>query len=198
MLRLSLVKTTEEELNFITPDILQKTKIQFEISKIFEPENSVRELVVINKKHLRLSEEKVSFWFELEDLTLPERCQIKIKEILFTIKDRKKIHVPIEKSYPFLLIKSESIERSRTNSEMTAHTLSISDNVDPLFDMGYFDLIAKHNETCLISTLTLLKKRFFKLNLIDINYLKKQFKKMYLDTLIIYLTDNCEIQVKIC
>ncbi len=76
--------------------------------------------------------------------------------------------------------------------------LRISDNVDPLFDMGYLDLIAEHNETCLISTLTLLKKRFFKLNLIDLNYYKNQFMKIYKDTLIIYLTDNSEIQVKIC
>ena len=44
--------------------------------------------------------------------------------------------------------------------------LRISNNVDILFDLGYIELIKEHNQNCLISTNILLKKRYFKLNLI--------------------------------
>ncbi len=46
--------------------------------------------------------------------------------------------------------------------------LRISDNIDLLFEQGYLEMIGEHNSNCLLSTLTLLKKRFFKLNLLDI------------------------------
>ncbi len=45
--------------------------------------------------------------------------------------------------------------------------LRVSRNVDPLFRLGYFDLIIGHNDNCLISTQTLLRKRFFKVNLLE-------------------------------
>jgi hypothetical protein len=43
--------------------------------------------------------------------------------------------------------------------------LRISDNVDLLFENRYLDVICEHNRSCLLSTLKLLKKRYFKLNL---------------------------------
>ena len=45
--------------------------------------------------------------------------------------------------------------------------LRVSRNVDPLFRLGYFDLIIGHNENCLKLTETLLQKRFFKVNLLE-------------------------------
>ena len=44
--------------------------------------------------------------------------------------------------------------------------LRMSGNIDLLFDMGYYTLIVQHNTGCLLSTLTLLKKRFFQLHLL--------------------------------
>jgi hypothetical protein len=47
--------------------------------------------------------------------------------------------------------------------------IRISDNVDILFEMGNLELVAEHNETCLISTRTLFLSRWLKQNLIDLN-----------------------------
>jgi len=69
----------------------------------------------------------------------------------------------------------------------------ISDNVDILFDMGYMDLIIDHNDSCLLSTLTLLHKRFFKLNLLDSHMRHSTAKLVYHYKLIIYLPDNRKI-----
>ena len=44
--------------------------------------------------------------------------------------------------------------------------LRISDNIDLLYEMGYYTLIIKHNTSCLLSTLTLLKRRFFQFHLL--------------------------------
>ncbi len=48
--------------------------------------------------------------------------------------------------------------------------LRVSGNVDHLFRLGYTDLIIGHNDNCLISTQTLMLKRYFKLNLLEYEY----------------------------
>lgn len=71
--------------------------------------------------------------------------------------------------------------------------LRISNNIDLLFDMGYYPLIIKHNTSCLISTLTLLKKRFFQLHLLlpQANYTHMENLENY--SIIIHLTDTQKI-----
>jgi len=41
--------------------------------------------------------------------------------------------------------------------------MRLSEHVNRLFNMGYLNLILEHNENCLLSTLILLQKRYFKL-----------------------------------
>jgi len=66
------------------------------------------------------------------------------------------------------LVEDESLTAdlfSLNEQVMPNPVLRISGNIDLLFEHGYLEMIGKHNANCLISTLTLLKKRFFKLNL---------------------------------
>jgi len=72
----------------------------------------------------------------------------------------------------------------------------ISDNIDILFEMGYMDLIIEHNDNCLLSTLKLLHKRFFKLNLLDSGNTHNTLKLVYGYKLIIYLPENNKLIFK--
>jgi len=71
--------------------------------------------------------------------------------------------------------------------------LRISDNIDLLFDMGYSTLIIKHNTSCLKSTLKLLKRRFFQLNLISPQSTYTHMENLYKYSLIIHLNDTQRI-----
>lgn len=74
--------------------------------------------------------------------------------------------------------------------------LRISNNVDLLFELGYLDLVSEHNESCLISTLKLLHKRFFKLNLLDFQNYNTHIKKRIVDTLRVNLTDDLQLAIE--
>ena len=65
-----------------------------------------------------------------------------------------------------------------------------------IFELGYLDLVAEHNKSCLISTLKLLQKRYFKLNLLDFQNYITHIKKRIVDTLRISLTDDLQLVIE--
>ena len=72
--------------------------------------------------------------------------------------------------------------------------LRMSDNIDLLFDMGYYTLIIQHNTSCVLSTLTLLKRRFFQLYLLETQSAYTHMEDLEDYSLIIHLNDTQRIE----